>query len=158
MKFIKKKFLFPFFLIAFVIFTLFQFFFGENGYYNHKEKIKIISELKKENFQITKDITELNDKIKKLAAKDNLEIEKAMRSESYLYPGDTIIKVYHQSWLNEYARLLEKRFEKKQFEESKSSFFEKYKFLIGLFVSVILSFILSNLLFWKEKKPKDLDV
>lgn len=153
MKFIKKKFLFPFFLITFILFTLFQFFFGENGFYNHKEKIKIIRELEKENFQITKDISLLNSKIKKLREKDTTEIQKVMRQQSYRYPGESIIKVYHNQWLKEYAHFLEKRFDKQTLNESKNSFFEQYKFIIGLFISLILSFFLSNLLFWKDKKP-----
>lgn len=141
--------LYPVFLILFILTTLFLFIFGSNGFYSHKRKLELVARLKIDNAILQQKLDSVRQNLDNIHDKQHVAIEMEARKASYKKPGDILIKLYHNDWIERVGRNQEKNI--RQMIENPSvdnDFIDEHKGILALmicaFLATILTFILSK--------------
>ncbi len=143
----KSRTLYPLLIILFIFATLYFFIFGDNGFYSHKNKMKIITRLEKENHRITEKIALLQEKNKGLKDMNPQYIEREARRIPLKKRGDVIIKLHHNSWIEELGKKYQRQYHKGlKPPPTKLSFIDHYKVLIAITVSLLIALLVTLLL------------
>ncbi len=149
---ISKRYLFPIFLILFILITLYSFIFGGNGFFSHREKLQSIAFLEKENKMIKRKVRRCQKKIVSLQDHDSLAIEKEARNYSLIKRGDIVIKLANKKLLEQIGDNVQKRSEFEAMSKESVSLVGHYKMIIGIIVSLVIAFLFTIILPWKNKE------
>ena len=150
---LDKRLIYPLFLISFIIFTLYLFFLGENGFYSHKIKLELINVTKKENMKLSHDIIRLKKWITQLEKNHPTIIEKEGRKIPLKKRGDIIIKLYHSTFLEEMAKSFENKYSDNPIESESEGFFHEYKIMITIMLTLLIAYLLTLFFPFKKKEP-----
>ncbi|MDH4127794.1 MAG: septum formation initiator family protein [Spirochaetota bacterium] len=144
---INRLYFYPIFLIIFILFTLYSFIFGENGFYSHKKKVETISLVEKKNQIISSKISALKNKVSNIKSQNPFTIEREARLIPLKKSGDIIIKLYHKKWIEDLGNKLETQNKPNTADDNtQESFLGHYKVVIGILISLLIAFILTFIL------------
>ena len=147
----KRTYLYPVFLILFILITLFLFIFGENGLYSHKRKLQVISNLTKENHHLGDKLQTLKENVKNLRLGQAAALEKEARYSSYKKSDEKLIKLYHQGWIETLSRIYEKRYDPKdEIRTLDESFLDGHKTIIAVLICLALATLMTSILTRKK--------
>jgi len=147
--------LYPLFLILFIIISMFLFIFGDNGFYSHQRKIEEINRLKKETRAVKSRLQELNNKLAGIKSRKTEDVEREARLSHLKKPGDILIKLYHSEWIENKGKEYEKALLKQKVKiDSEYSFIDHYKTIIGFLICLGLATIITVIHSRKQITPE----
>jgi len=139
--------LYPLFLILFIIISMFFFIFGENGFYSHERKTHEIKRLKQNITALKARLGSLKTKLTGIKTLKAEAVEQEARLAYLKKPGDMIIKLNHSEWIENTSKEYEKVYlDSKIVSPTDERFIDHHKSIIGFIICLSLAIILTSIL------------